>query len=48
MQKQRKQLIAWLFKVTQHIYTTYFKTNTPWNIKKEQLLQLNTNTFGYH
>lgn len=48
MQKQRKQLIAWLFKVTQHIYTTYFKTNTPWNIKKEQLLKLNTNTFGHH
>lgn len=48
MQKQRKQLIAWLFKVTQHIYTTYFKTNTPWNIKKEQLLEYNPSTFGYH
>ncbi|PKG51107.1 MULTISPECIES: hypothetical protein [Olleya] len=48
MQKQRKQLIAWLFKVTQHIYTTYFKTNTPWNIKKEQLLEYSPSTFGYH
>ena len=48
MQKQRKQLIAWLFKVTQHIYTTYFKTNTPWNIKKEQLLEYSTSSFGYH
>ena len=48
MKKQRKQLIAWLFKVTQHIYTTYFKTNQPWGIKKEQLLEYSPKTFGHH
>lgn len=48
MKKQRKQLIAWLFKATQHIYTKYFKRNAPWNIKKTQLLKLPKHTFGYH
>ncbi|WP_289045141.1 hypothetical protein [uncultured Olleya sp.] len=48
MIKQRKQIIAWLFKVTQYVYTKYFKRNAPWNIKKQQLLQLPQHTFGYH
>lgn len=48
MKKQRKQLIAWLFKMTQHIYTKYFKRNQPWHIKKAQLLKLPKHTFGYH
>ncbi|WP_397363447.1 hypothetical protein [Olleya sp. R77988] len=48
MKKQRKQLIAWLFEVTQRIYTKYFKRNQPWNIKKDNLLLLPKHTFGYH
>lgn len=48
MKKHRKQIIAWLFDVTQRIYTKYFKKNTPWDIKKAQLLKLPKHTFGYH
>lgn len=48
MKTHRKQLIAWLFKITQHIYTKYFKKNKPWHIKKQQLLQFPKDTFGYH
>ena len=48
MKTQRKQLIAWLFKITQHFYTKYFKKNEPWYIKKKHLLQFPKETFGYH
>ncbi|MGB2684512.1 MAG: Coq4 family protein [Olleya sp.] len=48
MKTQRKKLVAWLFKITQHIYTKYFKKNKPWHIKKQQLLQFPKDTFGYH
>ncbi|WP_452223735.1 hypothetical protein [Lacinutrix chionoecetis] len=48
MKKQRKQLVAWLFQVTQKIYTKYFKKNEPWNLTKSHLLNFPKQSFGYH
>jgi len=46
--KIRKKLISWLFEISQHIYTTYFKKNKPWNITKSDLLQYPEASFGKH
>ncbi|MFD0965014.1 Coq4 family protein [Pseudofulvibacter geojedonensis] len=46
--KFRKQLINWLFIISQKIYTQLFKKHQPWNIHKKDLLQLPKDSFGYH
>ncbi|RNC84999.1 MAG: hypothetical protein ED556_10535 [Winogradskyella sp.] len=46
MQKLRKQLIEWLFEVSQKVYTKYFKHKQPWNISRAELLKYSEETFG--
>lgn len=46
--KKRKQLIKWLFKISQKIYTDIHKHHEPWNISKSQLLKYPNNTVGKH
>lgn len=46
MRKRRKQLIHWLFEMTQKLYL-FFKKKQPWNIDKKELLKMPTNSFGY-
>jgi len=46
--KNRKKIINWLFEISQHVYTAYFKKNNPWNITKSDLLQYPEASFGKH
>ena len=46
--KKRKQFISWLFEVSQHVYTKYFKKNEPWGIVKSDLLEYPKESFGKH
>ncbi|MFC7358319.1 hypothetical protein ACFQO1_11520 [Jejudonia soesokkakensis] len=46
MTQQRKQFIQWLFEITQKFYLR-FKRKRPWNISRQQLLQMPKNTVGY-
>lgn len=49
MIKYRKNLVAWLFEVSQKFYITHFKKKkTPWGITKKELLQLPDASFGFH
>ncbi len=42
----RKQFIAYLFEISQNVYTRYFKTQAPWKTSKEGLLMYPKGTFG--
>ena len=46
--KFKKQIINWLFIISQKVYTQLFKKNQAWNISKKDLLQLPKDSFGYH
>lgn len=47
MKRYRKKLVAFLFEVTQGIYTKYFKKNTAWHLSKKDLLKYAKSSFGY-
>jgi hypothetical protein len=42
----RKQFIAYLFEISQNVYTRYFKKQAPWKTSKEDLLMYSKGTFG--
>lgn len=44
----RKQLIAFLFEKSQHIYTKYFKKQAPWQVTKQDLLRYPEGSIGKH
>ncbi len=46
--KFRKQIVNWLFIISQKRYTQLFKKHQAWYIGKKDLLQLPTDSFGYH
>ena len=48
MKKQRKQFIEWLFKHSQQLYTSLFKSHQPWGITTKDLLVYPKVTFGWH
>lgn len=43
----RKKLIAYLFDVSQAVYTKYFKKSEPWGISKKELLTYPIDSYGY-
>jgi len=47
MRRYRKKIVAFLFEITQGIYTKYFKNNKPWNLTKKELLLYAKSSFGY-
>nr|WP_321224821.1 Coq4 family protein [uncultured Psychroserpens sp.] len=48
LQTHRKNLITWLFKHTQNVYTKFFKSNDAWGISREELLAYPHYSFGKH
>ena len=46
--KYRKQLISWLFDITQKVYTRIFKNHRPWGISRADLLSYPNESFGKH
>jgi ubiquinone biosynthesis protein Coq4 len=44
----RKEIVAWLFKNSQKLYGNLFLRRKPWDIKKEDLLNYPTDSFGKH
>ena len=48
MKKQRKLFIEWLFKHSQRIYTSLYKSHNPWKVTKEELLQYPKASIGRH
>ena len=47
MKTEREKLITWLFNWTMVLYCR-FKKKKSWNITTQQLLDMPTDTFGYH
>lgn len=47
MLETRRQIIEWLFEVTQKQYTR-FKKKTPWNISNASLLAMSPQSFGHY
>ncbi len=45
--KLRKQLIVWLFEMSQRVYTRYFKFNRPWGIGRKDLVRYPEESFGF-
>ena len=48
LKQQRKQLIIFLFEISQKLYTSIFKSHQPWGITVKDLLAYPKLSFGYH
>lgn len=48
MKAFRKQLINWLFEISNKIYTRIYKNHKPWNITKKELLAYSKNSLGFY
>jgi len=48
MKKHRKQLISWLFDISQKVYTQAFKNHKPWGIYRAELLTYPEASLGKH
>ncbi|MEM6514753.1 MAG: Coq4 family protein [Bacteroidota bacterium] len=48
MKRLRKQLIEWLFEISQKAYTNLFKNHSAWGITTTELLDYPKYTFGRH
>lgn len=44
----RKQFIIWLFEISQKLYTSLFKKDDTWPVKKSDLLRFPSHTIGKH
>ena len=47
MKTFRKQLINWLFEISNKIYTRIYKNHEPWNITKTELLNYSKDSLGF-
>ena len=48
LKQQRKQLIIFLFEISQKLYTSMFKSDQPWGISVKDLLTYPKMSFGFH
>jgi len=48
MKTLRKQLINWLFEVSNTIYTRLYKNHEPWGISRKELLTYSKDSLGFY